>query len=182
MVGTVDDQHKRLREQVEQVVARARAKTPNAQEIFEQLVHQLNLYSVELEMRLKEIQQLNARLEDANRRGRELFDVAPVGYLVTDKRGLILKANTVAAELFGREVVTLHNQLLAELMAAEHQDTYDRHLRTALNEGQAQTALRAIRQGDGEVDVELVSRRRAGNIPTILTAMICVSARHEPDC
>ena len=66
--------------------------------------------------RLRETQRL---LEQAERRYRELFDLAPVGYLLTDLEGTVLEANQAATELLTRDRAELTGTQLVELIAAE---------------------------------------------------------------
>ena len=65
---------------------------------------------------LRETRQL---LEQEQRRYQELFDLAPVGYLLTDLDGFVLEVNQAASELLAREVGALLGTSLADLVAVE---------------------------------------------------------------
>lgn len=65
---------------------------------------------------LREARQL---LEEEQQRYQELFDLAPVGYLLTDLDGVVLEANQAASELFARKRPELVGTPLSDLVAAE---------------------------------------------------------------
>jgi two-component system phosphate regulon sensor histidine kinase PhoR len=58
-------------------------------------------------------------LEQEQRRYQELFDLAPVGYLLTDLDGVVLEVNEAASELLAREVGALLGTSLADFVATE---------------------------------------------------------------
>jgi PAS domain S-box-containing protein len=66
-----------------------------------------------------ELDEARRLLDLERRRYRELFDLAPVGHLVTDLDGLVLEANRAACELLGRDLSSVVGARLDELVAAE---------------------------------------------------------------
>ncbi|MEW6490711.1 MAG: PAS domain S-box protein, partial [Thermodesulfobacteriota bacterium] len=88
---------RRLAEEDPEQIARV------AQGVFEELETALEELRV-ADTELREAQELLAarqELDDERRRYRELFQLAPDGYLVTDLQGLIREANRAAGELLG---------------------------------------------------------------------------------
>ena len=57
------------------------------------LVHELQVYQIELEMQNEELQRAQAAAEEASRRYGDLFDFAPVAYFLWDHEGQILEVN-----------------------------------------------------------------------------------------
>ena len=86
------------------------------------LVAELELHQEELRIQNEELQQARNQLESALDRYRNLFEQAPVGYLLLDQAGRIREANHPAAELLGDDKGMI-DQPLAAYVAAESQDT-----------------------------------------------------------
>jgi two-component system phosphate regulon sensor histidine kinase PhoR len=55
----------------------------------------------------------------------ELFELAPVGYVITDPAGVVLEANKAAGELFARDVESVVGRRLAELVGPERRSAFD---------------------------------------------------------
>jgi two-component system, OmpR family, phosphate regulon sensor histidine kinase PhoR len=72
-----------------------------------------------------ELGELRRELDAERRRYRELFDLAPVGYVVTDPGGLVLEANRAACELLAREALDLVNTELGTLVAEDRRAEFD---------------------------------------------------------
>ncbi len=99
------------------------------------LIEELRLYHVELTIQNEELQTARDELMAARDRFRDLFEDAPVGYLILDAEGGIRQANRTAARLFGCvQGLELVGQGLAEYVAAESQDAWYFH-RRALQPG-----------------------------------------------
>lgn len=67
------------------------------------LLHELQVHQVELEMQNRELREARALIEEARDRYAELYDFAPVGYVVLDERGLITEINLTGASMLGKE-------------------------------------------------------------------------------
>jgi PAS domain-containing protein len=63
----------------------------------QRLVHELQVHQIELEMQNTELQQARDALETALERYSDLFDFAPVGYLILDHEGTIREASPLLA-------------------------------------------------------------------------------------
>ncbi|HEX9733751.1 MAG TPA: PAS domain S-box protein [Thermoanaerobaculia bacterium] len=74
--------------------------------------------------------------EASLRRYRELFELTPNGYLMTDAEGRVAEANRAAEKLFGRTRRELAGTPLAEFVPAEHQERFRARL-DALRSGRA---------------------------------------------
>ncbi len=65
------------------------------------LKHELGVHQEELKAQNEELQLAQSELTDARDRYKELFDSAPIGYLVVDGNFMIREANIKAAALCG---------------------------------------------------------------------------------
>jgi PAS domain S-box-containing protein len=99
------------------------------------LVEELEIHRAELAIQNEELRNAQNELLAACDRYRDLFERAPVGYLVLDRGGRIHEVNQCAAELLGGTKSELLESDLAGRIAPASQDTYFRH-RRALVEGE----------------------------------------------
>ncbi len=67
------------------------------------LFHELEVHQVELEMQNVELRETQLRLEKANDQYTDLFDFAPVGYLLLNEAGIVKNINLTACILLGTE-------------------------------------------------------------------------------
>jgi PAS domain S-box-containing protein len=99
------------------------------QQRFEVQAHDLKVHRVELESQNEELRQINLELEEARNRYADLFECAPVGYMVCGADGVIGHINSTGctqlgsprAHLVGRHfslfVEDSHRSQLAQLLA-----------------------------------------------------------------
>jgi two-component system, LuxR family, sensor kinase FixL len=116
-----------------------------------ELIHELEVHQIELEMQHNELQQAYDHLEKARQQSAELFDFAPVGYLITDRDGVILNANLTAAAMLGIERTELMQTRFANFLEKEDRDTYYIHRRAAFRNRQSQSC-----------EVQIIRRNQSG--------------------
>jgi len=102
------------------------------------LLHELRVHQIELEMQNEELRRAQAELESSHEMYFDLYDLAPVGYLILSEPGLILEANLTAARLFGVNKSQLIKQPVTQFIVREDQDVYYL-LRRKLETGEPQT-------------------------------------------
>jgi PAS domain S-box-containing protein len=105
-------------------------------------------------MQNEELRRTQLELEEQRARYFELFDLAPVGYLTIDARGVIGDANFTAAHLLGVERQLLAGQPFSAFILAPDRDVYYLHQRTLQKSGEPQSCdLRLLGAGgDAEND------------------------------
>src|SRR5262245_49309911 len=86
------------------------------------LVHELEVYQVELEVQNEELRHAQLELTVALERYQDLYHRAPVGYLTLDADGKVLKANQSAAQLCFRNREELEDQRLESIAFREDRD------------------------------------------------------------
>ena len=115
------------------------------------LLHELLVHKLELEMQNEELRRAQMNLETQKARYFDLYDLAPVGYLSIDERGLILEANLTASQLTGMPRSRLVNQPFTRFILKEDQDAYYLFRKSLLDTGEAQACeLRMVKE-DGTV-------------------------------
>jgi PAS domain S-box-containing protein len=93
-----------LRKMAEEAIA-SRAVANRALEGADRLLHELLVHQTELEMQNEALRDAQAELQESEQRYRDLFDDAPVGYLVLDASSKIRAANPQARELLGPDII-----------------------------------------------------------------------------
>ncbi|HYD19408.1 MAG TPA: ATP-binding protein [Patescibacteria group bacterium] len=104
----------------------------------QELIHELQVYQIELEMQNEALRQAQDELEQSNKRYRELYDHAPMGYLSIDRNGVVLEANIMAGFLLGEERERLIGRRFAEYLAPETWDDFDKHKAAVFRSGARQ--------------------------------------------
>ncbi|MBI4969195.1 MAG: PAS domain S-box protein [Rhodospirillales bacterium] len=123
---------------------------PNAAaEVPDKLLHELHVHQIELEMQNEELRHAQAALEESRDRYVDLYDFAPVGYLVLAADGRIETINLAGARLLGSDRKAILRRRFADLVALEDRDRWHRHLQ-ASQEGDDSPGLElAFIAGDG---------------------------------
>jgi len=99
------------------------------------LLHELEVHQIELEMQNEELRLAQHRLEEVRDQYTDLFDFAPVGYLVLDKKGVIVNINLTACNLLGVERASIKGKPLSAYMSSGQSRTFFLKLQEAFNTG-----------------------------------------------
>ncbi|MDQ1239976.1 MAG: hypothetical protein QG577_2162 [Thermodesulfobacteriota bacterium] len=119
------------------------------QEDVQKLVHELHVHQIELEMQNDELRRAQLELEKARDKYQDLYDYAPVGYLMLDKSALVLEANLAVAGLLVIERRSLVGTPLTRFVDKEAQDTFYFHRTQVLETGDTQKCVVKFMRPDG---------------------------------
>jgi PAS domain S-box-containing protein len=97
----LQDQLRLLQAQVSEPIAVSRKQLLEALAALQESLQELEVAEAELAQQNEELLFAREALEIERHRYRDLFDQAPVAYLVTDDLGVIEEANLAASQLFG---------------------------------------------------------------------------------
>jgi PAS domain S-box-containing protein len=138
-----------LRRRAEERLAKRKATgKPAAKADIPKLLHELRVHQVELEMQNEELRRAQVELDAARARYYDLYDLAPVGYVVLSEKGLILEANLTAARLLGVSRGELDRQALTRFIHKDDQDTFYLHRKKVLKSDEPQAC--EVRMGREE--------------------------------
>ena len=98
-----------LRQRAEEIVASLERKSVASTPDVKSLIEELNIFHIELEMQNEELRRTQVELENSRRHLTDLFQHAPIGFLVLSPEGQIREFNELAREYFG-----LSGQMLAK--------------------------------------------------------------------
>jgi PAS domain S-box-containing protein len=93
------------------------------------LLHELQVHQIELEMQNEELRQAQVALEVSHAKYTDLYDFAPVGYLILNEAGLVLEANLTAAQQLGVPRSRLLHRPFPLLAVHQDREKLRRHLR-----------------------------------------------------
>ena len=94
-----------LRQRAESILASNQDAGVNEQwrDEFKHILHELHVHQIELELQNEELRTTQIALEESRGRFVQLYDNAPVGYVVLDKGGVIHQTNIAFANMVHRE-------------------------------------------------------------------------------
>ncbi|MGD8701355.1 MAG: ATP-binding protein [Desulfosarcina sp.] len=88
------------------------------------LLHDLQVQQIELEMQNEELREAHRLVEQSRDRYLELYQHAPVGYVVTDSAGMILQANQTFSHMLNAELGGLLEKPLVQLIHEEDREIF----------------------------------------------------------
>ena len=94
-----------------------------AKKSIEEILEEVNIYHQELEYQNMELQRIREELEKSQAHYNELFQNAPIGYVVFDNNHYIKAANIKHAEMLDCEPRELTNQSITYFIHPDYQDS-----------------------------------------------------------
>ena len=114
-------------------------------------LHELRVHQIELEMQNEELLRVQEKLEETRARYFDLYNLAPVGYLIMSPDGRILEVNQTAVALLGAAQATLVGRPITRFILDQDQDIYYLYRKQFLQTGEIHGRdLRLVRP-DGTV-------------------------------
>ncbi len=121
-----------------------------------ELIEKLKIHQIELEMQNDELCSTQARLEVSQHKYFELYDLAPVGYVTMNPKGIILEINLTAADLLGFPRSQLISKYFGRFVFPDFQDIFYIHCNTVLKTREKKTCeLKLIKKDGGQVYVQM---------------------------
>jgi len=149
----------------------------------QELLHELQVYHIELEMQNDELRQANERLSILHQKYVDLYDFAPSGYCTFDKNGQILKANLTLAEQLDVVKGNFINTSFYDYIVKADRDLFYLHLKKlSQTEVQTNCEVRLLKQNGCQFHVQLESRivrNSVDNISLIHTSIMDITERKQ---
>jgi PAS domain S-box-containing protein len=138
----------RLRKKAEMQIVRSPAKheTPRSAEV---LLHELQVYQVELEMQNEELRQAQVELEKSRDLYVDFYDFSPIGYITLNQEAMIDEINLTGAKLLGMERSKLLHRRLVPFIAPEYRDLWQHHFLSVLNHDDPKNCELLLQRNDG---------------------------------
>ena len=146
----------------------------------DELLHELQVYQIELEMQNEQLRQAQVELEKSRDRFADLYDFAPVGYLTLNHEGMIDEINLTGAALLGIDRNKLPYRF-ASFVATESKDHWYRHFLSVLKRDSTLTCKLALQIVDGSrlhAQLDCLYLKKDGNKSVVRIALIDITKRN----
>lgn len=132
-----------------------------------QILHELQVHQIELELQNDELRRTQEVLQQTQKKYFDLYNLAPVGYVTLDNKGVILDINLAGAEMLGRERRWLNNRPLLGFLDSESRQVFFEYLDTLAQARMSQTCELRLQPHSGVrpiyVQVEGVADQEEGH-------------------
>jgi PAS domain S-box-containing protein len=109
------------------------------------LIHELEVHQVELEMQNEELRIKQDELEESRNRYLDLYEFAPVGYFIFDRKGKILEVNLTGAKLLGLPRSRVMGRPFTAFLDKDSTPLFLRHVMEVLSGSARQTCELVMR-------------------------------------
>jgi len=151
----------------------------------QKLIHELNVYQIELELQNDELRRTQLELQEARDKYLNLYDFAPTGYFTLDRNGIIVDVNLAGSELLGSEKHRLIGTQFISSISPDSQDAFYFYHRELLKTGTKSSCELKILKADGTLfPAQLISMampEKDGNINQFRTAVIDITERKQAE-
>lgn len=131
-----------LRRQAEEVLRKKMVRVQDLEAMspqeIERIIHDLQVYQVELEIQNEELRRTQRNLTFERERYFNLYNLAPVGYCTVSEQGVIVEANLTLATLLGWPRIELINRHLHQFIKKEDHDLFYLHRKHLFETGTPQ--------------------------------------------
>ncbi|MGA1871796.1 MAG: two-component system sensor histidine kinase NtrB [bacterium] len=125
----------------------------------QRLIQELQVHQIELQMQNEELQRIQLELEKSRQKYFDLFDLAPLGYLICNRYAIIQEANLTAATMLGVKRGRLLKQPLSKYIISKDQDIFYLHIKNLTKEQiQQNCELRMLKKKGLQFYAHLESR------------------------
>jgi diguanylate cyclase (GGDEF)-like protein/PAS domain S-box-containing protein len=146
----------------------------------EELLHELQVYQIELEMQNEELRQAHLALEESRDRYLDLYEFAPIGYLTLTREGMVSEANLTCADLLGVERKKLLHRSFTRFVTPEDSDRWRMQFMSTAQCGEKQNFELALKRDDGAIfhaHLDILGRKTRDDTPLICLTIFDISER-----
>jgi PAS domain S-box-containing protein len=120
-------------------------------------IHELSVHKEELKTQGDDLDMTRELLEKAHRNYKDLFNLAPVGYLVHDINGMVIDANDTIINMIGTSKDNLIRKPMSQYISQKHLILLSNHLRQVANHTTYTSEMEMIVRDDQVIIVEMAS-------------------------
>ncbi len=147
------------------------------------VLHELEVYQIELEMQNRELRDSRLELEESHERYVNLYDFAPTGYLTLDACGIMKEVNLTLCGMLDIERNWLIDRSFAPWVLSSDLSVFRDHMKKCQsNDDRIISTLQLIRKDKQLITVELISVSSTNpgeEIKTIKTTVLDITKKKE---
>jgi len=114
----------KLRLQAEEILHLKNEEFSEKIDDVKKLMHDLQVYQIELELQNKELQEYSEKVKNAERKFYTIFNFAPIPYFLMDFKGIILDCNLCAIELLYHSKESINRKPIISYIAEGRKDEF----------------------------------------------------------
>ena len=148
------------------------------------LLHEFQVYQIELEMQNEQLRQAQAALEESRDGYKDLYEFAPVGYLTLTATGQIREANVTCSRLFKAERNMLLRRRFSSFIAPEHRERWKDLFTGVLQHSEVSECEMLLKRGEGEhfyAQMNCVCLAKEGLTPVVRVTLTDVSQLRQAE-
>lgn len=149
------------------------------------LMHELEVHQIELELQNQELRDTQYRLEEIRDQYTDLFDFAPIGYLLLNDKAVITNINLTACNLLGLDRSVLKGKHLSAFMGSAQSTILQLKLKEACKIGElppSEVTIRRWNQGTFTALLQgSISKSSNNNNPVCRLTMLDITEQKEAE-
>jgi PAS domain S-box-containing protein len=174
-----------LRKRAEKILSQgSKAVRKIPVEDIKRLIHELDVYQIELDMQNDELRKAQAEIELSRTKYVDLYDFAPIGYFSFNQTGVILEANLTGAKMLGVERSILLGHPFISFVSPDCRNTFHLHMGRVFSTGTKETCeLKIVEQNGASfyASLESISMKGEGNPIQCRSAIIDITERRQSE-
>ncbi len=170
-----------LRQQAEEKLSKLKKKTVPTEADALRLVHELEVYQIELEMQNEELLQSRIAAEAAFQQYADLYDFAPVGYFTLGRDGTIYKVNFSGANLLKTKLGELIKQRFGLFVSQPSRSIFNAFLEKVFVSGEKQTCEIELLLDDEPLWVQIEAVLETGQREMCRAVLVDISTRKQAE-
>ena len=147
-----------LRNKAEEILAGKKGHPKKLALEIDELIHELQVYQIELEVQNEELRTAQFKLKTSQIRYFEFYDLAPIGYYTLDTNGLIIDVNLTGATFLEVGKHELINRPLTRFIAPNSRKKFSKHIKRIIDSGTNQQCEIEIIKNESPVYVHIESK------------------------
>ncbi|RQD69136.1 MAG: PAS domain S-box protein [Tindallia sp. MSAO_Bac2] len=146
---------------------------------LEEILEEFSVYHQELEYQNEELRRIQVELEKSREHYFQLFDNAPIGYVMVNDEGHIKASNHYFTEFSGKDDNSVVGSRIEEWISPESQDPFYFHLKKVVESGENQQIQLKMIPREGEKVVKIHSNLMYGEADEKMIRIALVDLSRE---
>ncbi len=171
-----------LRKKAEEILKKKSSKVksmPTETELL-RVVHELEVYQIELELQNEELKLARERSETIAQKYTSLYDFAPIGYFTLSKEGKILDLNLIGAKMLGKDRSALKEKIFGLFVPEQDQPKFHLYLEKAFQSKTSEMIeMHLSGSGDSSMFAKLIGVVEEEHPDQCLLTVLDVTARKK---